>query len=175
MALIRDARPEDAGAIAAIWNPIIRDTPITFYPLERPADEVAAMIRDRQAAGHGFFVADSGDGVGGGVAGGVIGFSSYSQFRGGPGYARSMEHTIHLTDAARGRGVGRALMTYLHDHARRAGARLMIGAITASNAGSIAFHKRLGYAEWGRIPAAGWKFGRYHDLILLGLDLAPES
>ena len=26
-------------------------------------------------------------------------------------------------------------------------------------------------AEWGRIPCAGWKFGVFHDLVLMGKDL----
>ena len=53
-------------------------------------------------------------------------------------------------------------------HAAGAGARVLIGGITASNHPSITFHERIGFAEWGRIPEAGWKFGRYHDLVLMG-------
>ncbi|MDO5613417.1 MAG: hypothetical protein Q4G14_09280 [Paracoccus sp. (in: a-proteobacteria)] len=63
------------------------------------------------------------------------------------------------------------MMVTLLDHARADGGRVMIAAITGSNATSVAFHARIGFAEWGRIPAAGWKFGEYHDLILMGLDL----
>ena len=162
--MIRDARQVDAAAIGAIWNPIIRDTAITFWPTERDDASIAAMIRDRQAAGHGFFVAE--------VGGAVVGFASYAQFRAGGGYARSLEHTIHLDHGARGRGIGGALLLRLEDHARAAGGRLMIGAITGSNQGSLGFHARHGYAEWGRIPAAGWKFGAFHDLVLMGKDLA---
>jgi L-amino acid N-acyltransferase YncA len=56
--MIRDARPTDAAAIAAIWNPIIRDTDITFNPVEKTEAEIAALIADRQAAGHAFLVAE---------------------------------------------------------------------------------------------------------------------
>lgn len=162
--MIRDALPQDAAAIGAIWNPIIRDTAITFWPTERDDDSIAALIRDRQAAGHGFFVAEIGEAV--------AGFASYAQFRAGAGYARSLEHTINLGPAARGRGISAALLQRVEDHARAAGGRLMIGAITASNQASLRFHARSGYAEWGRIPAAGWKFGAFHDLVLMGKDLA---
>lgn len=165
MALIRDARAGDAAAIAEIWNPIIRNTAITFSPLDRSVTEVAALIAARQADGHGFFVAET-------VAG-IAGFAYYNQFRAGPGYARSMEHSVHLAPHARGAGTGRALMHHLLDHARGRGARLMIGAINAGNPASLRFHRRMGFSEWGRIPAAGWKFGEYHDLVLMGLDLAP--
>ena len=40
--MIRDARPEDAAAIGAIWNPVIRDTAITFWPTERTEAEIRA-------------------------------------------------------------------------------------------------------------------------------------
>lgn len=160
---VRNAVAQDAPAIAAIWNPIIRDTAITFWPTARSEAEIAGLIQDRQAAGHAFLVVEE--------AGAVIGFASYSQFRGGAGYARSMEHTIHLAPAARGRGTGRLLLTAIEDHARRAGHRIMIGGITGSNEASLRFHARAGYAEWGRIPHAGWKFGAFHDLVLMGKDL----
>lgn len=160
---LRDATPADAAAIAAIWNPLIRDTAVTFWPTERSVDEIAAIIGDRHAAGQAFIVAEDDSGI--------PGYATYVQFRGGAGYARCMEHTIHTAPQAHGRGLGRRLMQAVEDHARDAGHRLMIGAITGSNAGSIAFHAALGYAEWGRIPAAGWKFGQFHDLVLMGKDL----
>lgn len=160
---LRHATPDDAAGIAAIWNPIIRGTVITFWPTDRSEAEIAGIIRDRQAAGHAYLVAED--------AGAVAGFATYSQFRGGLGYARSMEHTIHVAPSARGKGLGRQLMAAVQDHARDCGHRLMIGAVTGSNTRSIEFHRRMGYGEWGRIPAAGWKFGEYHDLVLMGLDL----
>lgn len=164
MIRLRDAMPDDVPAVARIWNPIIRDTVITFWPTERTDAEIAALIRDRQALGHPFTVAED--------AGQVLGFATYGQFRTGGGYARSMEHTIHLAPDARGRGTGHLLLKALEDDARAAGHRLLIGGITASNAGSLRFHLRAGYAEWGRIPCAGWKFGAFHDLVLMGKDLA---
>lgn len=162
--MIRDAAPDDAAGIGAIWNPIVRDTAITFWPTERSEAEIRAYIAAKHAAGHGVFVAET--------AGRITGFAAYGQFRNGGGYVHAMEHTIYAAPAARGTGLGAALLAHLEDHARARGARLMIGGITGSNAGSIAFHARHGYAEWGRIPAAGFKFGQWHDLILMGKDLA---
>lgn len=164
MIRIRDALQDDVPAVAAIWNPIVRDTVISFWPSERTEAEIATLIRDRQAAGHPFLVADD--------AGKVLGFATYTQFRNGGGYARSMEHTIYLAPDARGHGTGRLLLAGLEDHARLAGHRLLIGGITASNEASLRFHESAGYAEWGRIPCAGWKFGSFHHLVLMGKDLS---
>ena len=165
--MIRQAGAADAGAIAAIWNPIIRDTDITFNPVQKSTDEIATLIADRQAASHAFLVAE--------VEGVVQGFPSYFQFRGGLGYARTMEHSVNVAAAARGLGLGRALMAALEAHARRNGRRMLIGAVTATNAASLDFHRGLGFVEVGRIPDAGWKFGRHHDLVLVQKLLDPSD
>ena len=161
--MIRPARASDAGGIASIWNPIIRDTTITFNPVEKSEPEIAALMNTRQAEGHAFLVAETG--------GKVLGFASYSQFRPGPGYARCMEHSLYLAPQARGEGLGRALMDALAKHARARPMRMLIGAMTESNTNSVAFHARLGFVEVAHIPDAGWKFGRYHDLVLMQLRL----
>ena len=160
---LRDARGSDAAAIADIWRPIILETVVTFHPHPREAEEVAGMIATRQGAGHAFLVAEAG--------GAVLGFASYAQFRAGPGYARTMEHTVNLGAQARGQGVGAALVA----HASAAGHRSLIGAVTATNAGSRAFHRRMGFVEVGLIPEAGWKFGRFHDLVLMRRALGDDS
>ncbi len=153
--MIRAATPGDAAAIAAFWNPLIRDTAVTFSPTEKTGAEIAAMIRERQA----FLVAEQ-DGA-------TLGFATYAQFRGGLGYAFAQEHTIILAPAARGRGVGRALMAALEDAARGQGHHAMIGGVSGSNPAGIAFHAAIGYREVGRLPEVGWKLGRWHDLVLM--------
>jgi L-amino acid N-acyltransferase len=156
---IRNATSDDAAAICALWNPIIRDTVITFNPVEKTEADIAAMITDRQNAGWAFLVAEDGPQR--------LGFATYAQFRAGLGYARSMEHSINLSPAARGLGVGRALLAALEDHARAQGYHVMVAAITGDNLGSIRFHAGLGYAHVGTMPQVGWKFGQFHDLCLM--------
>lgn len=155
--MIRPARTGDAAAIADLWNPIIRDTVITFNPVEKTVPEIAQMI-DAPPPG-AFLVAEG--------AAGLLGFARFFQFRGGLGYAHTMEHTINLTPDARGTGLGRAMMMALETAARGQGAHSMVAAITGSNTGSIGFHAALGYAHVGTMPQAGWKFGLWHDLVLM--------
>lgn len=162
-AQIRDGHEDDVPAIATIWNDIIENTVISFWPVARSHAEILDYMTERQKLGHAFIVAED--------AGQIIGFASFGQFRTGGGYAHSMEHTIYMARGAQGQGIGLALLSTLEDHAREKGARLMIGAVTGSNDGSIAFHRRCGYREWGRIPSAGYKFGQWHDLILMGREL----
>ncbi|MCB1312051.1 MAG: N-acetyltransferase [Sedimentitalea sp.] len=168
--ILRAARPEDAAAVCAIANPIIRDTLITFTTRERMAQDVARQIAERGAA---FLVAERG--------GAVAGFATYGPFRSGPGYAASREHTVQLVPEARGRGLGRALMARLEAVASGEGIHVLIAGISAANPAAIAFHAALGYAEVGRMPEVGRKQGRWLDLVLMqkilaaGRHAAPDS
>lgn len=157
--MIRDATPADAPAIAAIWNPAIRDTAVTFNSAEKSPADIAAMITERQAAGHAFLVAET--------ANRIAGFATYAQFRGGVGYARTMEHTILLAPEAQGTGLGRALLTAIENHARAAGAISLFAGVSAENPAGRAFHARMGYAEVAILQRVGFKFGRAMDLVLM--------
>ena len=156
--LIRLATPHDAQAIATLWNPYIRDTLVTFNAAEKSASDVAGMIEDRQALGHATFVA---------VAEGLLGFATYAQFRGGVGYATCMEHSILLAPQARGRGVGRGLIAAVCDHAAAAGAHQMIAGVSGGNPEGQAFHAAMGFRHIATVPEAGFKFGRFIDLVLM--------
>lgn len=157
--ILRPAGAEDHPAILALWNPVIRATTITFTSEEKTAEGLGAMIAARRAAGHEFLVAERG--------GAVLGLATYSQFRAGDGYRHALEHTILLAEAARGQGVGRALMVRLEDHARAGGGHLLIAGVSGENAAGLAFHRRIGFDTLAVIPEAGRKFGRWLDLVLM--------
>ena len=152
--MIRQTRPIDALPIALIWNRVIRDTAATFTTVEKTAQSVAEAM-DRQP----FLVAER--------DGRVAGFATYAPFRAGPGYAHTMEHSIHITADARGQGLGKTLLQALERHARQAGVRHLIAAIGGENTDGAAFHTAMGYTEVGRLPQVGWKFDRWHDLVLM--------
>lgn len=157
--MIRRATPADAAAIAALWNPYIRDTAITFNATEKTADDVARMIAERDTAGQATFVAVDGNAL--------LGFATYAQFRGGIGYARTMEHTVILSPAATGKGVGRQMMQAVEDHARAGGVISLFAGVSAENPAGRAFHARLGFAEVAVLREVGFKFGRRMDLVLM--------
>jgi L-amino acid N-acyltransferase len=157
--VIRDARGADAGAVAALWNHFIRDTLVTFNFAEKSAKEVAGMIASRQEVGHGFLVAEEG--------GRLAGFATYGQFRSGIGYARTMEHTILLREEARGRGIGRALMSAVEEHARAGGAHSIFAGVSSGNPAGRAFHAAVGYTEVAVLREVGRKWDRWLDLHIM--------
>lgn len=157
--IIRDAVAADTPAIAEIWNHNIRHTANTFTTTEKTPEGLVRDIESRKVEGKGFLAADD--------CGEVIGFATYFQFRGGPGYAFTAEHSVMVAKAAMGRGAGRALMEALEEHARVAGMHSLIAGVAGENAAGEAFHAALGYRTIAVLPEVGRKFGRWMDLILM--------
>ena len=157
--MIRPAGTADIPGILAVWNPFVRDTTVTFAHTPKTPADVALLIGARAAAGYVFLIAEQ--------AGQVAGFATYAPFRGGEGYLRTLEHSILLAPAARGHGLGRALMAQIEQHARAGGGHTLYAVVSGENAAGRAFHAALGYAEVAVLPDAGWKFGRWLDAVLM--------
>lgn len=161
---IRQATSADVAAIVAIANHYVRETLVTFTTDPRTPDGVAADIVGRAPA---YLVAE--------VQGKVAGFATYGVFRAGPGYACTREHTILLDPAARGRGLGRALMARLEQVARDAGVHVLVGGVSGANPEGLAFHAAIGFVETGRMPQVGYKAGQWLDLVLMQKILRPSD
>jgi L-amino acid N-acyltransferase len=159
---IRPATDDDLPAIRALFNVLIPTTTVAWREHLADEAEIAAWFQRQREADHPVLVADD-DGV-------VVGYTCWTTFRGGdrfPGYRQTVEHTIHVDGGQQGRGVGRLLMEALLDEARRRDVHVVVGAVDADNAGSLAFHASLGFVEVARMPEVGRKFDRWLDLVLV--------
>ena len=156
---IRTARPEDADQIAAFWNPLIEQTTITFTTEPKSPVAIAADIAAKADTGLPYLALE--------ISGRVVGFATYAQFRGGPGYRHTMEHSIILAPEVRSAGYGRALMQAVAAHARQNKVHSLMAGISGENTQAVAFHKKCGFETVGTVPQAGWKFGRWINLILM--------
>ena len=107
----------------------------------------------------------------------LLAFGSYGAFRAFPAYKYTVEHSVYVHKDHRGHGLGAQIMQTLVAAAREQNLHAMVGAIDASNAGSIALHERLGFKPVGTLPQVGFKFGRWLDLafyqLLLDTPTAP--
>lgn len=169
---IRDATNDDLPAILAIYNEVIA-TSTAIYALE-PATFANRKDWFDTRTGQGFPVLVAIDDSG------VVGFSSYGEWRGvWPGYRYTVEHSVHVRADKRSSGVGRTLLEALFPLAQAAGKHVMIGGIDAANAASLHFHARLGFAKVAEFREVGHKFGRWLDLIFmqrfLGAPGAPRA
>lgn len=107
----------------------------------------------------------------------LLAFGSFGTFRAYPAYKYTVEHSVYVHKDQRGAGLGKIVMQALIAAARECGVHAMMGAIDASNPGSIALHERLGFKHVGTLPQVGFKFGHWLDLafyqLLLDTPLNP--
>lgn len=163
--ILRDAERSDIAEIVSIYNDVMATTAAIWREQPTSVGEREQWLDDKRAAHHPVFVAVD--------ASGVLGFITYQRFRDWPGYAKTMEHTIHVRPDGRGRGVGALLLASVEDRARSLGIHVMVAATDATNEGSIRFHQRAGFVVVGRMPEVGQLRGQWRDLVLLQKILTP--
>lgn len=161
--MIRDATPEDAEALAAIYNDAVVNSTAIWNDVQVDAQNRIDWVQGRQAQGLPVLVLEE--------AGEVTGYASYGPFRPQDGYRETVEHSVYIRSDRRGGGRGAALMKALLAYARAQGQHVMVAAVDASNAPSIALHRKLGFKDVGVMPQVGQKFGRWLDLALLQIVL----
>lgn len=157
---IRFAEPSDVPAVAAIYAHYVRETAITFATHVPTAAEYAARIRDDR---YPFLVADE--------AGVVQGFAYAAAFREKEAYRWDAEMTIYLAPGCLGAGLGTRLLDGCLRLLRAQGYLNAYSCITLPNERSVGLHRRMGFQELGVFPHTGYKLGKWHDVIWMGLVL----
>lgn len=154
-----------ADAILAILNDaIIHSTALYDYAPRAPESMVGWFAAKREGR---FPVIGAVD-----AQGTLTGFGTYGRFRPHPAYKYTVEHSVYVHRDHRGQGLGRLVLDALVEAATRQAYHVMVGAIDADNAGSIALHESLGFERTGCLPQVGFKFGRWLDLALYQRVLA---
>jgi L-amino acid N-acyltransferase YncA len=82
-------------------------------------------------------------------------------------YAGVVEHSLYVAPAARGRGVGRALLRRLVDSTEQAGIWTVQSGIFPENEASLALHARAAFRVVGTRERVGRHRGRWRDVVLL--------
>ena len=91
-----------------------------------------------------------------------------NHFRPRPAYRFCVEDSVYLAPDSAGRGFGRLLLAELLARCEALGARQMLAVIgDSANAASIGVHRALGFRPAGTLRAAGWKFDRWLDVVLM--------
>ena len=166
--LIRPSTPSDIARITAIyaWN-VLNGTG-TFELLAPDAADMTRRHQDVLSKGLPWLVAER--------AGQVLGYAYANHFRPRPAYRFCLEDSIYLAAEAMGQGVGCLLLAELLSQCESRGARQMLAVIgDSANAASIGVHRALGFEQTGVLKAAGWKFERWLDVVVMQRSLGQGS
>lgn len=157
---LRPCAEDDMAAVAAIYAHHVLHGLATFE-VDPPGE---AEMRERRldivSREYPYLVAEH--------AGVVVGYAYASPYRLRPAYRYTAENSVYLQPAWIGRGIGRRLMSALLEECERGGLRQIVAVIgDSANDASIGLHRSLGFVMVGTIRAAGWKFGRWVDTVLM--------
>jgi len=153
--LLRPARDDDAVKIAEIYNHYVLQTVVTFETSAVSAAEMAGRMREIQARGLPWLVAEA-DGT-------VIGYAYAAPWRARHAYRFAVETTIYLEKDRGGAGVGSRLYARLIESLRQARIHCAIGGIALPNPASVALHEKLGFVKVAQFREVGFKHEQWID------------
>ena len=151
---VRPAVPDDAHAIAAIYNEGIADRTSTFETRPRSADDIRAWFDGL----HPIVVVEDD---------GVIAFASTSYYRNCACYAGIAEASVYVARAARSRGAGRMALAALIECAEKAGYWKIVSRVFPENQASRRLIHSLGFREVGTYHKHGKLEGVWRDVVIV--------
>ncbi|WP_029934711.1 GNAT family N-acetyltransferase [Sphingomonas sp. UNC305MFCol5.2] len=157
--IVRDASPNDAAAIAAIYAHHVLHGTATFDTEPLPVESWRQKILEIRSRGWPIIVSEQ-DGA-------VTGYAYATQFRDRPAYAATCENSIYVAPDVLGGGIGTALLSALVERASQRGFEQVIAVIGGGEPASVALHAKLGFVHAGRMRGVGRKFGRLLDTVYM--------
>jgi phosphinothricin acetyltransferase len=163
---VRDSSPADGAACAAVYEPYVRGTAITFEEQppspEQMAERIAAAART-----HAWLVLEQ--------DGRVLGYAYGAAFNRRAAYRWTCEVSIYLERSCHGRGGGRMLYEALLPRLAGRGFRMAVAGTTLPNEASVALHRAMGFEPVGIYRRIGFKLGRWHDVAWMQRSLGEAD
>lgn len=149
------ATPEDAGAIAEIYLPFVRDTAVSFEAVPPSVQEMRSRMTSTLATLPWLVITDGGS---------VKGYAHANPHRARDAYRWCVDVSVYLDASIHGRGQGRRIYTALLNLLVAQGYVNAYAGITLPNAASVSLHESLGFAPVGLFRGAGFKQQRWWDV-----------
>ena len=166
---LREVRPDDAAALAEIYEYYVRRTAITFETEAPDAAEFRRRIEEI-TVNYPFLVAER--------SGEIVGYAYAAPFKARAAYACSVEISVYLRRSATRQGIGRMLYEELEFLLKERAFVNAYACIAYPNAedryldrGSVAFHEAMGYRLCGVFENCAVKFDTWYSMIWMGKQL----
>lgn len=151
----RTATPQDAEAIARIYNQGIEDRIATFETRLRSVEDVRAWFDGI----HPIVVIEDNDEV--------VAFATTSLYRPRECYAGVAECSIYVARERRGQGAGRLALRALIAEAERAGYWKLLSRVFVENTASRALVRSEGFREVGTYEKHGKLDAQWRDVVII--------
>jgi len=161
--MIREATKKDLMDILEIYNDAILNTTAIYDYKTHTLEDRIQWYEKRKQDGYPLLVSEKNDKV--------VGFATYGSFRAYPAFKYTIEHSVYVHKDYRNLGIGKTLLKELIDIANVDEYATMVACIDSLNENSIKIHEKFGFKYSGTVTKAGFKFGKWLDLVLYQLDL----
>ena len=159
----RNAVPQDARALLAIYGPYVEKTAISFE-YDVPSEEEFQRRIENTIKKYPYLIAEENNQV--------LGYAYAGAFYGRAAYDRSVETTIYLAPDAQKKGVGRMLYNALEAKLKEMGILNLYACVAYPEVEdeyldkkSVRFHEHMGYKEVGKFYKCGYKFNRWYSMV----------
>ena len=153
--MIRSATPDDAAAIADIYNHYVLHSIITFEEETVTAGEMRSRMDDIQSR-FPLLVHDAGSGV--------DGYVYATPWKTRSAYRYAVETTVYVHKDRFRRGIGARLYAPLIATLRERGYHAAMAGIALPNDGSVGIHESVGFEKVAHFSEVGRKFDRWIDV-----------
>lgn len=101
----------------------------------------------------------------------IVGFCTLEPFKAISTFSEIAEVMYFIHHEYTGFGAGSLALNMLENEARKIGVKKLLADISTDNVGSIHFHSKNGFVEYGRLCDAGNKFGSKFGIAYLAKNL----
>ena len=155
---VRQAKEQDLPQLLEIYNYEVLNGVATFDLEPKTLEERRVWLLEHNVGNHPLIVAEA--------EGKVAGYASLSAYREKEAYASTVELSIYIGDGYRKQGIATILMEEILRMAREdERTHLVVSVITGENEVSAKLHEKFGFTFCGKVHEAGFKHGRYLDIV----------
>lgn len=159
---IRKAQEADLPALLDIYNYEVEHGTATFDLHPKTLEERREWFGQHPGGRHILLSAIE--------DGRAIGYASLSPYREKEAYAATVELSIYVDVAYRGRGTANQLMQEVLSYAKARGdVHTIVSVITEGNEASVKLHEKYGFLHCGCIREVGVKFGKSLGIVNMEL------
>ena len=157
MIRLRPAKVGDAARLVEIYRPYV-EVKTASLEYDTPSVEEFTRRIESISADFPYIVCE--------LDGEPVGYAYAHRYKERFGYRFCAELTVYVKEGFTGKRLGTRLYSALIELLRMMGYKNLYGIVTDPNPGSFALHKSLGFVETGREHFAGFKFGKWFDVVL---------
>ncbi len=154
--IIRNAVPEDAAALQAIYAPYVTDSVITFEYEVPTVEEFRGRI-EKTMENYPYLVFE--------LDGQPAGYAYASKFRERAAYQWSAELSVYIDLKHHGKQMGTKLYAALIEALKDRKIQTVYGVVTLPNEKSERLHNSFGFHTVGVLEKVGYKHEAWHDVI----------